>query len=201
MGLSSRRRASYDETIRMWNLNTGEEIDASRADGRRWTGAVGATTLHGRPVALTLAHDGGLRVLDLTTDPPTTTSPADQHAESVHDLAVTTIGDRPAAVIASRNSSDPVTIWDLSTGNALGDLPSKATGAVAAATVDGQPIAATTSHQTVRVWKLTTRRQVGSDLHFPKPVRGVAISADGHVIVCFDRDIAVFVNTPAPPEP
>ncbi|MEU7900920.1 WD40 repeat domain-containing protein [Nonomuraea sp. NPDC049152] len=191
---------SYDETIRMWNLNTGEEIDASRAGKRHWTGAVGATTLNGRPVALTVTQDGTLRVLDLTTDRSTTTSPADRHGESVQNLAVTTIGDRPAAIIASGNSSDPVKIWDLATGNALGGLPTRATGAVAAATVNGQPIAVTTSYQTVRVWELTTRRQIGPDLHFPKPVTEVAISVDGHVIVCFDRDIAVFTNTPAPRE-
>jgi hypothetical protein len=93
-----------------------------------------------------------------------------------------------------------VKLWDLATGDALGGLPTEATGALAAATVDGQPIAVTAGYQTVRVWELATREQIGPDLHFPKSVTAVAISEDGHVIVCFDRDLAVFVNSPAPPE-
>ncbi|MEV4582638.1 hypothetical protein AB0K16_56445, partial [Nonomuraea jabiensis] len=67
--------------------------------------------------------------------------------------------------------------------------------------VDGRPVAVTGGRdRTLRLWDLTSGRQIGPDLHFPKPVTAAAISEDGHVIVCFDRDIAVFTSTPAPPD-
>ncbi|MEV0380043.1 hypothetical protein [Nonomuraea sp. NPDC050643] len=77
----------------------------------------------GRPVVVTVGHNGALKVLDLTPDRSTTTSAEDREGGSVRHLAVTTMGDRPAVIIAGDDGT--VKIWDVATGNALGELPTE----------------------------------------------------------------------------
>jgi WD40 repeat protein len=64
--------------------------------------------------------------------------------------------------------------------------------AVATAVVEGRPVAVTGSRDgTVRVWDLATGRPVGRHLVFPRPVRAVAVSPDGRLVVGFGWEVAV----------
>jgi WD40 repeat protein len=88
-----------------------------------------------------------------------------------------------------------VRVWDLTTGWPPG-VPLNSHGgevaAVATGVVEGRPVAVTGSWDgTVRVSDLTTRRPVGRTLVFPGPVRAVAVSPDGRLVVGFGWEVAV----------
>ncbi|GAA3768756.1 hypothetical protein GCM10022225_64190 [Plantactinospora mayteni] len=59
----------------------------------------------------------------------------------------------------------------------------------------GHPVAAVADRWgAVWVWDLTTRRQIGPALVVPNHVTALTVSPDGHIVVCFGRDIAVFTS-------
>ena len=63
---------------------------------------------------------------------------------------------------------------------------------VACSTLDGRPVAVTTSwDQTVRVWDLTTRTAHGAPMNIPEPGQNIQITTPGDIIVAFGWDIAV----------
>jgi WD40 repeat protein len=81
-------------------------------------------------------------------------------------VACTEVDGRPVAVTGGYDGT--VRVWDLATGQPVGDPPARrAYGAlivaVACIEVDGRPVAVT-GGSTVRVWDLTTDRSTGEEL-------------------------------------
>jgi WD40 repeat protein len=81
-------------------------------------------------------------------------------------VACTVLAGRPVAVTGSRDQT--VRIWDLTTGNPIGDPltgPAGPVDAVACAVVEGRSAAVTTGRDKIlRMWNLTTRESVGIPL-------------------------------------
>jgi WD40 repeat protein len=101
-----------------------------------------------------------------------------RHTSSVTAVAVGQIGDRPVAVTGSSDAT--VRIWDLSTGQPLGDPLTEHADevtAVAVGQIEGRPIAVTGSEDaTVRIWDLTTGHARGEPLTgHTRGVRAVAV--------------------------
>ncbi|MGW1109006.1 hypothetical protein [Streptomyces sp. NPDC002540] len=88
------------------------------------------------------------------------------HTNAVCAVATVVVDGRPAIVSGSRDKT--VRVWDLTTGQQVGEPLIGHTGwawAVATAVVDDRPVAVTGSWDgTVRVWGLATGRPAGEPL-------------------------------------
>ncbi|MCW2623895.1 MAG: repeat protein [Mycobacterium sp.] len=115
------------------------------------------------------------------------------HTDRVGAVATGVVDGRPVAVTGSWDET--ARVWDLATGQRVGEPLTGHTGpvvAVATGVVDGRSVAVTGSHDaTVRVWDLATGRPAGRQLVFPRPVRAVAVSPDGRLVVGFGWEVAV----------
>ncbi|MGV9310611.1 WD40 repeat domain-containing protein [Streptomyces sp. NPDC003691] len=92
--------------------------------------------------------------------------PLTGHTDAVVAVATAVVAGRPVAVTGSHDRT--VRVWDLATGEQIGEPLTGHTDAVAAVAtvvVAGRPVAVTGSHDaTVRVWDLITREPVGEPL-------------------------------------
>ncbi|HUR03438.1 MAG TPA: hypothetical protein VM347_12935 [Nonomuraea sp.] len=111
-------------------------------------------------------------------------------------MAATVVDGRPIAITTNDDWRDPpMKVWDVATAQQIGQLSMGTVVALAATTIDGHPIAVAASHRTVAVWSLTTFDRISPDIEFLDSVNAVAATPQGHIIVCFDRDIAVLTAT------
>ncbi|MEU9304769.1 hypothetical protein [Streptomyces sp. NPDC048269] len=115
--------------------------------------------LDGHPVAVTAGKDTPC-VWDLTDG----SCSGGISAGAVEDMAIVPFGNRPAVAVLGHDSRG-VGLWDLAAGHHVSDLPAEATQAMALGMIDACPVVVT-GHEdcTVRVWDLTTCRQIGPAL-------------------------------------
>ncbi|MFC9330767.1 caspase family protein, partial [Kitasatospora sp. NPDC057015] len=172
---------STDDTVRVWDLTTGQPVGEPLTGHTDHVEAVACTMLDGRPVAVTASTDRTVRVWDLTTGQPVS-EPLTGHTNTVRAVACTVLDGRPVAVTGSEDRT--VRVWDLTTGQPVGGpLTGHTSGvtAVACTTLDGQPVAVTGSGDTrVRVWDLTTGQPVS------EPLTGHA--GTGFAVACTEID-------------
>ncbi|UBU15891.1 WD40 repeat domain-containing protein [Nonomuraea gerenzanensis] len=135
------------------------------ASGRTsWVAAVTTGAIDGRAVAVTGGGDDTVRVRDLSTGEQVG-APWTGHTNAVRALATSVLDGRP--VVVSGGDDHTVRVWELASGSPVGeplDLQSDSVEALAIGERHGRRVVITGSEdETVR-----------------------------HVVVCFDRDIAVF---------
>ncbi|MGW2372006.1 caspase family protein [Kitasatospora sp. NPDC001683] len=157
---------SADETVRVWDLRTGQVIGNPLTGHTETVTAVACTTLDGIPAAVTGSADETVRVWDLRTG-QVIGNPLTGHTETVTAVACTTLDGIPAAVTGS--ADETVRVWDLRTGQVIGNPLTGHTStvtAVACTTLDGIPAAVTAGgdDDTVRVWDLRTGQMIGNPL-------------------------------------
>ncbi|MFG6194035.1 WD40 repeat domain-containing protein [Nonomuraea sp. JJY05] len=188
--------AGDDKTIRVWDLRTGEETGNPRKSDHRWVQDLTTTTLDDRPVAVLGRWGGGFRVRDLTVNRDTGLQTTGGNGKPVRLVAATVVDGRPIAITTNDAWREPpMQVWDVATAQQIGRLAMGSVVALAATTIDGHPIAVAAGHRTVAAWSLTTFDRISPDIEFPDPVNAVAATPQGHIIVCFDRDIAVLTAT------
>ncbi|MEV6965919.1 WD40 repeat domain-containing protein [Hamadaea sp. NPDC051192] len=189
--------AGDDKKIRLWDLRTGEETGKPRASDHRWVHDLATTTLDGRPVAVLGRWGGGFKVRDLTTNRDTSVQTTGGNGKPVRLVAATVAAGRSLAVTTYDDWRDvQVKVWDVATAQQIGHLGRQHLDALAAATVDGHPVAVVAIHRTVSAYSLVTFDKISPDLELPEQVAAVDVTADGHIVVCFDRDVAVFTTDP-----
>jgi WD40 repeat protein len=156
--------ADDEQTARVWDL--GDRPSAGKPIPGR-TGTVvqlAASTANGREIIIAAGYDRVIRIWDGDTgemlhDMITGDTP-------VKDIAMATIHGRSVLIIQNVASSTPA-LWDLGTRQPIGFLAGheENVNGVAATTVNGRPVAVTTSDdRTVRVWDLDTQMQIGEPL-------------------------------------
>ena len=183
---------SYDDTVQVWDLETGQPHGQPLTGHTDAVYAMACTVLDGRPVAVTGSADRTARVWDLETGQPHG-QPLTSHTSPVTAVACTVLDGHPLAVTGSYDNT--VRVWDLTTGQRHGQPLTGHTSpvtAVACTVLDGRPVAVTSSaDDTVRVWDLTSGRLMDA-LLLPSPVEAVAVSASGDLVCTFGPDIAIF---------
>ncbi|MEH0474177.1 hypothetical protein QA943_36045 [Streptomyces sp. B21-097] len=177
-----------NETVRMWDLTTREELHGRSTREYTSTSIQFFAAWEDRFVAVT--HTG--RVWDLTTSAWIGVEP---RQDGVRALALETLAGRGLMLTGDR--SRDVHLWDLTTGEPLGQPMTGLTGDVragAAGLLDGRlVVAAGGDDGTVRVWEATTGAQTGA-YAFPAGVRGLAVAPDGRLVVGFGSDTAVLTH-------
>ncbi|WTW92066.1 WD40 repeat domain-containing protein [Streptomycetaceae bacterium NBC_01309] len=123
-----------DCTVRMWDLTTRQQIGEPLVGHTREVVRVATATVGDRRVAVTVARDFTARVWDLATRTEIRKLPV--AGRGSHPLTVTELGGRPVAIIGgTRQSPNEMRIWDLATGEPVGEPLTGHTTDVAAVTV------------------------------------------------------------------
>ncbi|SOB89039.1 hypothetical protein [Streptomyces sp. 1331.2] len=193
--------ASWDETVRLWDLATGAETGLPLTGDGDDDGTEGGYDEDTYDAEDDDAYD------DENSDEDDT-----DHGygggDAVRALATAVIDGRPVVLTAWHDTE--LRLWDPASGTLPGNpLPHDAeVDAVATATLDGRPVAVTGSTEgDVRVWDLTT----GEDLHGPLTGheseviavatttidgRPVAVTADEETVRLWDLASGAPIGTP-----
>ena len=188
--------ASFDKTLRIWDLASGQEHGKPISGFDTAITALACTTRNGHPIAVT-GQGSGVRMWDLISREEIG-SPFHGHAFRVTAIACADIDGRAIAVSGSIDST--ARVWDLASGLQRGAPLAEHTDtvtSVACTVVDGRPTAITGSADaTVRLWDLISMKQTAV-LDLPAPCTSVA--AQGELIMAaFGDDIALFTRLDQP---
>jgi WD40 repeat protein len=172
--------ASWDRTLRLWDLDTGAEIH--RFEGH--TGGVNAVvvTPDGRR-AVSASYDGTLRLWDLDTG-------AEIHRFEGHTGGILTLAMTPDGRRAVSASNDrTLRLWDLGGGLGLRHLEDHASGVTSVAmTPDGRRAVSASYDGTLRLWDLGSGVELRRLEGHTSGVTSVAMTPDGRRAVSASYD-------------
>jgi WD40 repeat protein len=150
-----------DCTVRVWDLTTRQQIGEPLVGHTRAVIAVSVTLVDGAPVAVTIARDATARVWNLTTRTEIRHLLFGRHRPNA--LGVTQLGGRAVAITGGSPqppigiTDSTVRIWDLATGEQIGEPLAGHTDGVAALAVTelhGGPVAVSGGDDSIFVWDL-----------------------------------------------
>ncbi|MBX7174198.1 MAG: DUF4365 domain-containing protein, partial [Pyrinomonadaceae bacterium] len=166
---------SSDETVRIWDLATGQCLKTLVGHSDSVWGV--AVSSDGKFIVSGSA-DKTLRIWDLATGQCLKTLVG--HSDSVWGVAVSSDGK----FIVSGSADKTLRIWDLATGQCLKTLESHSDFVLAVAvSSDGKFIVSGSADETVRIWDLATGQCLKTLVGHSDSVWGVAVSSDGKFIV------------------
>ena len=162
---------SDDETVRVWDLESGEPVLGPLTGHDEAVGAVAVGERQGRPVIVSGSDDETVRVWDLESG-ELVLGPLTGHDGFVFAVVV---GERLGRPVIVSGSDETVRVWDLESGElVLGPLTghNSLVTAVAVTERDGRPVIVSGGgDQAVRVW----------DLESGEPIPGPLTGHDGAV--------------------
>ncbi|MBV6702323.1 WD40 repeat domain-containing protein [Kitasatospora aureofaciens] len=147
-----------DQTVRLWDADTGAAVGERLAGHTDRVRAAAAVAVNERVVAVTAGLDQTVRVWDVATGRPID-APLNGHTAQVWDVATATVDGRPVAVTAGADRT--VRVWDLGEASG-GHRPvfgghDEAVLAATTTTLQGRPVVVTAgADTTVRTWDLAT---------------------------------------------
>jgi WD40 repeat protein len=190
--------ASHDETVRIWDVDTGEQLVILRghtfhvwgvdfsSDGKHLASAGGVSDASGQFVA------GEVRIWEIATGRTLATMKTPR--SRVYSVAFSPDGKS----LASGCEDQIIRVWSIATGQELLTLKGHAGEVhVVAWRRDGKLLASGGDDRTVRLWDTTS----GALIHTLEGFHGVAFSADGKVLATGGgngvrlRDAASFKET------
>ncbi|EIN03616.1 hypothetical protein PUNSTDRAFT_139337 [Punctularia strigosozonata HHB-11173 SS5] len=181
---------SGDNTIRIWNADTGKEV---REPLRGHTSYVNSVSFSpdGKRLA-SASTDGTVRLWDVETG-QRIGQPLEEHTNWVCCVAFSPDGNR----IVSGSVDRTLRLWDAHTGQAIGEPFRGHSDYVqsVAFSPDGKHIASGSSDSTIRLWDAETGEPVGEPLQgHNSSVFSVAYSPDGTRIVSgsYDKTIRIW---------
>ena len=164
---------AYDNTIRLWNVATGEALN-------------------------TLSHPGAVNSVSLSPDGTTVASGADDNNVYLWDVAtgnrITTLHGHTNDVrsvsfspngftLASGSDDNTVKLWDVGAGNTISTLVGHTDGVLSVLFApDGKVLASRSRDNTVRLWDAVTGTSLATLPH-SQPVSSVFFSPDGKKLV------------------
>jgi WD40 repeat protein len=177
--------SSADETLRLWDTNTGHELRVFTGHTDHVDGA--ALSPDGKRV-LSASHDKTVRLWDADTG-------EELSKMAGHDTLVLSVAFGPEGKALSGDFKGRILIWDLKTGKKVGELVGHTEDVLSIAYSDQTKRAATASRDSsIRLWNLETEKEErkldGSAGDFPN----VCFSPDGKRLLsgCFDGRMGIW---------
>ncbi len=172
--------ASYDKTLKVWDLESGEDLRT--LEGHRSAVYAVALTEDGRR-AVSGSFDDSLKVWDLESGEALRT--LEGHRGTVHAVALT--GDGRRAV--SGSFDDSLKVWDLESSEALRTLEGHRSAVYAVAlTRDGRRAVSASADQTLKVWDLESGEVLRTLEGHTGWVNTVALTVDEQHVVSGSED-------------
>ena len=180
--------AGDDNTIRLWDAETGDEIAVLEGHERSVTGV--AFSRDDRLLASS-SVDRTVRLWDVQTRQPVG-EPLTGHMDAVLEVTLRPDGQR----VASGDFAGVIRQWDAKTGLPIGDPLAGHTAEVTsvAFSPDGRTLASGSADRTVRLWNPETGDLLGDPLvgHLDE-ITSVVFSPDGRVLASTSRDRTVIL--------
>jgi WD40 repeat protein len=172
--------ASWDKTLRIWDLDSGQCLRALQGHGSGVNEV--AITPDGR-CAVSASRDTTLRVWDLDSGRCLRTLQG--HGKEVTEMAIGSDGH--CAVSASEDTT--LRVWDLDSGQCLRALQGHGDSVTGVAiTPNGRCAVSASRDTTLRVWDLDSGQCLRALQGHGDWVTGVAIATDGRCAVSASRD-------------
>ncbi|KDR68091.1 hypothetical protein GALMADRAFT_1051503 [Galerina marginata CBS 339.88] len=178
---------SYDQTIRIWDAETGKQVGELFRGHTDWVMSV-AFSPDGRRV-VSGSDDHTIRIWDAETGKQVG-EPFRGHTRLVRSVAFSPDGKR----VVSGSDDKTVRIWDAETGKQVGEPFRGHTYSVesVAFSPHGKRVVSGSDDKTVRIWDIETGEQVGEPFHgHTHLVESVAFSSDGKRVVSGSDDETV----------
>ncbi|MEU4332791.1 nSTAND1 domain-containing NTPase, partial [Nonomuraea dietziae] len=170
--------ASADETARLWNVATHEQIGGDLTGHSGFVMSV-AFSPDGKRL-ITVGADATVRLWDVASRKQIG-APLTGHGNAVHSVAFSPDGRTFATV----GNDTTVRLWDVAAGKQIGaPLTGHSSGVMSVAfSPDGRTLATGGADETVRLWDVATRKQIGAPLTgHGNAVHSVAFSPDGRTL-------------------
>ncbi|MDY9927970.1 NB-ARC domain-containing protein [Methanosarcina sp.] len=172
--------ASDDNTLKVWDLETGEEKITLR--GHNDSVRAVSVTPNGR-YAVSASIDRTLKVWNLEKGKEKTTFIG--HTGGVNAVAITPDGKS----VISASDDHTLKVWDLETGEEKAILTGHNSEVKdVAVTPDGRYAVSSSYDRTLRVWNLKTGKEKTTIMKHIKSVSSVAITPDGKSVISDSND-------------
>jgi WD40 repeat protein len=171
---------SFDDTIKVWDLETGRVLCTLSGHS---DDVLAVVVTHDGRHAVSASDDHTLKVWDLETGHAIRT--LEGHSGNVADVALTPDGKR--AISASMDGT--LKVWDLRSGHMLRTLEGHSEGVEGiAVTQDGKRAVSASIDRTLKVWNLANGRLLRTMHGHVGAVRHVALTPDGKRAVSASSD-------------
>ncbi|AUS99286.1 serine/threonine protein kinase [Nostoc sp. CENA543] len=170
---------SSDETIKIWNLATGQEI--STLNGHSDSVKV-AFSPDGRNIA-SGSSDKTIKIWNLATGQEIRT--LNGHSHSVRSVAISPDG----RTLASGSLDKTIKIWNIATGQDIRTLNGHSWPVFSVAiSPDGRTLASGSRDYTIKIWNIATGQEIRTLNGHSDWVNSVAISPDGRTVASGSED-------------
>jgi WD40 repeat protein len=143
-----------DGTIRLWSLDTGDELPPCRAEGKNWLLSV-AFSPDGKVLA-SGGGDGWIRLHEAATGKALRRWRA--HPGTVFSVAFSPDG---TTLVSGGSPGNAICLWDVATGKEVRRIAGHEKDVISVAvSPDGKTLASRSWDQTVRLWEAATGRQI-----------------------------------------
>ena len=171
---------SWDDTVKMWNVSTKEEI----ATLTRYSNAVYSVAFS--PDGQTLASgsdDDTVKMWNVSTKEEIAT--LTRYSNAVYLVAFSPDGQ----TLATGSGDDTVKLWNVSTKEEIATLTGHS-GSVhsVAFSPDGKTLASGSGDDTIKLWDVPTNKEIASLTGHPSNVSSVAFSPDGKTLASGSGD-------------
>ena len=177
-----------DNTIRIWDAQTGKQIGNPLVEGYNLDVRSVTFSPDGKLIVSFFFNDNTIRIWDAQTGKPLG-DPIEVkgHNSYVSSVAISPDGKR----IVSASLDETIRIWDAQTGKPLGDPMEGHTNTInsVAFSPDGQYIVSASGDNTIRIWDAQTGKQIDDPLEgHTSYVSSAVFSPDGERIVSASGD-------------
>ena len=180
--------ASSDNTVRLWNPNTGQET-ATLIGHTRPVQSV-AFSPNGQILA-SAGRDNTIRLWNVNTGQ--TLRELKEHTDHVFSVAFSPNGQ----ILASASKDNTIRLWNLNTGQTIRTLKRHTDHVFSVAfSPNGQILASASRDNTIRLWNPNTGQNIRTLNEHTDHVFGVAFSPNGRILASASRDNTVRLWNP-----
>jgi serine/threonine protein kinase len=179
---------SRDKTIKLWDLETGEEIRTLRGHNEGITQVVFSPLRETSPQGLgktlvSTSSDRTIKLWNILTGQEIRTFRG--HTDGVMGVAYSPDGK----TIASASNDKTIKLWDVATGDEIRTLKGHTNGVWSVAfSPDGKTLASASGDKTIKLWDVATGDEIRTLKGHTQAVVRVAFSPDGKTLASSGND-------------